>query len=97
MREYKYAIAALSICPIHFGYSENEYKERFKTFLHNSEPSYTDLIRKDIKEALNDSEWSWKEAAKEVEFYGYEERYSEEDVLRQVKWLMWDTLFPEEK
>lgn len=73
MTKYKYVRTALTICQIHFGFSEEQYKERFESFLKNGEPAYTDSIRKDIRLAMNDPEWSWKEVAKEVEFYAYDE------------------------
>ncbi|MEO1054415.1 MAG: hypothetical protein AAFX87_27500 [Bacteroidota bacterium] len=96
MKKYQYIKAALSICLIDFGLSEEGYKERFKNFLKSSGEEYTDLIRKEISEAIKDPEWEWKKAAKEVGFYAYDERDTEDEIFEEIKWLMWDMLFPEE-
>lgn len=90
MKEYKFLKGALTICPIDFGFSEEEYKKRFKSFLEKSDPFYSENIRREFAEAINDPEWSWKKAAEETRYFAYDVNDTEEDVLKSIKWLMDD-------
>lgn len=93
MQDYKYLKGALTICPVELGMSEAGYKERFKSFLENSDPSYSENIKMDFLEAIKDTHWSWKAAAKEAHFYAYDDSDSEEQILRNIEWLFSDSLF----
>lgn len=95
MKEYKFLKGALTICPVEFGFSEVEYKERFKSFLKESGPSYIENIKNEFLEALNDPEWSWKKAAEDTRYFAYDQNDTEEEAFKNIKWLMADILFPE--
>jgi hypothetical protein len=92
MKEYKNLRSALTICPVELGLSEEGYKNRFITFIKNSGPSYSKKIRDEFYQALGDPDWSWKKAAKEALYYAYDEKDSEESVLKNIKWLLSDIL-----
>lgn len=92
-KQYNLIKSALSICPAAFEASEEFYKKRFEEFIVKYDQDFIDRLREEIREALNDSNWSWKEAAEEVDFYAFYPSISEEQLLKEIRFVMWDVLF----
>jgi hypothetical protein len=91
--KYKKIISALSICPSAFEGSEEFYKRRFTEFIKTYDFEFRNELRIEMLRALQDKDWSWKDACEKVDFYSYDPYGSEKDHLDNIKEIIWDPLF----
>jgi hypothetical protein len=94
MKEYRYIKSALGAFSAEHGYSLEEYIDGFKVMIDES-PEYTGILKKEIVEACEDSNWNWVAVAQEVDFIGSDE--NEESVWESVKTLIWNVIAPNER
>ena len=94
MKEYKYIKSALKEFSAEHGYSMEEYNDGFKIMI-DASPEYSEILKSEIVEACKNSNWSWVDAAQEVDFIGSDD--NEESVWESVKVLIWNVIAPNEK